>query len=437
MNRSTCRSSVPCLLSILTLILTLSLPPAPLCAQAPAPEAAPPPKAAPETATPPKRTPAEETFRKLATTGIIDGTDWSISLDLKETALANVLDFLAEAARTKPREINITLDRLGIAAAGISLDTPVTLKLKHVSLQEALDKVLGKDLGYVIDESGRVTVTAKAGIPAMLQRWKAFPMLVRPTAAAAEALKRLDAGGMVDGAEWSITLNCKATALVNVLDFVAGTARAKPRQISVAIDKAAIENAGINLEDPIDLDVKDVSLGEALRMVLAAAPDMAVAILDDGSVLITSQSAVRAMATKAKPVSVADSPKAAATVATLGRSGTVDGVNYGLTTALTGETVWQTLTTTAARLGGRSKDPVTFHLERPAGSAAQAILDRKVSLHARDWSPAEVLAAVLPPEFGYAIEADGSVRIVQRPKPAETAPSTGIWTVPEKTETLP
>ena len=101
------------------------------------------------------------TRRKLTTKDIVRGEDWSISLSLTATGLGNVLDFIAEAARAKPREINIIIDRKGIQQAGIGLDDPIDLNIKDVSIQQALKMVLGEQLGYAIRGDGTVVVSAR------------------------------------------------------------------------------------------------------------------------------------------------------------------------------------------------------------------------------------------------------------------------------------
>lgn len=103
----------------------------------------------------------QATRRKLQQKGIINGEDWSISLQLTATSLGSVLDFIAEAARAKPREINIIVDRQGIEDVGIMLDDPVDLSVKDVSIEQALKMVLGPDLGYRVQNDGSVLISSR------------------------------------------------------------------------------------------------------------------------------------------------------------------------------------------------------------------------------------------------------------------------------------
>ena len=50
---------------------------------------------------------ANETRRRMSQKGLINGVDWSIHLNMTESTLENVLNFIREVARAKPREINI------------------------------------------------------------------------------------------------------------------------------------------------------------------------------------------------------------------------------------------------------------------------------------------------------------------------------------------
>jgi hypothetical protein len=106
-------------------------------------------------------TPADIIRQKLDTQGLVNGEQWSISLSLSETTLGNVLDFVAEAARARPREIKIVIDRQGITAGGVSLDEPATFKVKEVSLAEALKMVLGDNLAYAIQADGTVLISTR------------------------------------------------------------------------------------------------------------------------------------------------------------------------------------------------------------------------------------------------------------------------------------
>lgn len=103
----------------------------------------------------------QATRRKLRTKGVIDGAEWSITLSLTGTGLGSVLDFIAEAARARPREITINIDRTGITAAGVGLDDPIDLQVKDVSIDQALHMVLGTTLGYVVQDDGSVLISSR------------------------------------------------------------------------------------------------------------------------------------------------------------------------------------------------------------------------------------------------------------------------------------
>ncbi|NLX58300.1 MAG: hypothetical protein GXY74_04335 [Phycisphaerae bacterium] len=103
---------------------------------------------------------ANETRRRMSQKGLINGVDWSIHLNMTESTLENVLNFIREVARAKPREINILVDTRGIEDAGGDLQKTMTLDQKDISIEQALKMVLGSDLGYAIQDDGTVVISA-------------------------------------------------------------------------------------------------------------------------------------------------------------------------------------------------------------------------------------------------------------------------------------
>ena len=85
-----------------------------------------------------------------------------VQVQFEDTPLSEVIDTLARQAG-----INVFLDNEGLAAEGVTSDTPVTINLtQEISLQSVLNLILGQHrLGYIIqDEVLRITSeTARAG----------------------------------------------------------------------------------------------------------------------------------------------------------------------------------------------------------------------------------------------------------------------------------
>jgi hypothetical protein len=102
-----------------------------------------------------------------------------------------------------------------------------------------------------------------------------------------ETEKRLSNTGTSEGENSSISFELTGTGLGDVLDFIAEAGRAEPRGINIIVDRQGIEDAGISLDDPIDLDVADVSLERALQLALPY--DIGYQVVDDGSVLVSSK----------------------------------------------------------------------------------------------------------------------------------------------------
>ena len=89
---------------------------------------------------------------------IISKLDTPVRLDFRQTPISTVLEELANLTG-----VNIHLDPNGLAAAGVSSDTPITIALKDdVSLKSALNLILrSHDLTYVVkDEVLQITSTS-------------------------------------------------------------------------------------------------------------------------------------------------------------------------------------------------------------------------------------------------------------------------------------
>ncbi|MBN1507780.1 MAG: hypothetical protein JW955_13095 [Sedimentisphaerales bacterium] len=112
---------------------------------------------------------AEETTRhKMERGGTVDGQNWSINLDMVETPLSKALDHLVELAAAKPREIKVVYNGRDFGDAGVRLDAPVTVKMNDLSFREALQMVLGAELGYEVREDGTVVIAPRGFMPGSL-----------------------------------------------------------------------------------------------------------------------------------------------------------------------------------------------------------------------------------------------------------------------------
>lgn len=355
---------------------------------------------------------ATETREKLARKGIVDGKDWSVSLQLVATGRGTVLDFLAEAARARPREVNIIIDRTGIESAGLDLDDPVDLDMKGVSIKEALEAALGKEMAYDVLPNGLVYVTSCERLPVLLKRM-GEPAVAAHTPAAARTVARLKTKGMVDGEDWSISLMLTATSLGSVLDFVAEAARMRPREIVIRVDRQAIAKAGVDLDDPVDLIIRDTSIQEALAMML---PDeLAFVVEADGTVLITAAGPPPPAPAECEPLRIAQSPQALATCSLVLPNAATGAAPRAMDLDLDGATL-ETALGVIREKAARLEPPVGITIDRAGVLTAGVALDRPVKVKMIGVSVAQALVAVLPPRLAYSVAADGTVTVSSHAK---------------------
>lgn len=111
--------------------------------------------------------------------------DQETSIEVVDAPLADVVEFLKDL-----HEINIQFDAKALAAVGIGTDTPVTRKLRGISLRSALNLMLKElDLTYVIrDEVLLITTPEEAGKMTELRVYDVSSLL--PPAGSAEDLAR-------------------------------------------------------------------------------------------------------------------------------------------------------------------------------------------------------------------------------------------------------
>lgn len=101
------------------------------------------------------------------------------------------------------------------------------------------------------------------------------------------ARQKLDARGLLENVQWSISLQFQETPLSKALEYLCETAQAKPRELNVVVDRKGITEAGVDLNDPVTLVAKDLSLKQALERVLPSG--LGYVIQNDGTVLVSSR----------------------------------------------------------------------------------------------------------------------------------------------------
>ena len=358
----------------------------------------------------PTKSPAARTRERMALKGVVDGKDWGISLNLTETTLSNVLHFLCEIGRAKPREVNILIDHRAIEGAGIDMEDALTLDAKGLSLDEALKMVLGKQLTYAVLDDGTVVISSPAGLKRLTTQ--GGPLFVGSTPAAKATQERMARKGIHDGEDWSVQLSLHDHTLSWLLKRLPEMARAKPREVVMAIDRAGIKAAGIDIEDTwLTIDGRDLSLQRALALILRE--PFRYAILDDGTVLVSSPARLATFQERCEPVFVGRSPLAREVHKRIARKGKHDGQDWSINLRRDHSTVGRVLDVLKEMTQAKPRE-IKMVIDREGIKVAEVDLEDTLNMNTRGLSFQQTLTLVLQPSLGYAILGDGTVRISSR-----------------------
>ncbi len=360
----------------------------------------------------PTKSPAARTRERMARKGMINGEDWGISLNLTETALSNVLGFLREIARARPREIIINIDHLGIKDARVDLKRTLTLEATDISLEQALKMVLGNQLAYAVLDDGMVVISTPEGLKRFTDPKQQGPMFVGRTPAAKAAHERIARTGIHDGEDWSIQMSLTDTTLAWFLKRLPEMARAKPREVPMTIDRAGIKAAGIDIQETaLTVDSKDLSLQRALALILPE--PLRYAILDDGTVLVSSPARLATFQKRCEPVFVGRSPLAREAHKRIARKGKHDGQDWSINLRRDRSTVGRVLDVLKEMTQAKPRE-IKMVIDREGIKAAEVDLEDTLNMNNRGLSFQQTLTLVLQPSLGYAILGDGTVRISSR-----------------------
>lgn len=105
------------------------------------------------------------TRRNMAAQGLVDGVQWSLTLEFSGVPRRTVLENISDYLRKKPGAIRIIIDpEVG------GLDEAVSISLKDISVEQALKMVLGEQLGYVVQDDGSVLISHKEKLSHYVRR---------------------------------------------------------------------------------------------------------------------------------------------------------------------------------------------------------------------------------------------------------------------------
>ena len=181
---------------------------------------------------------------------IAEALKQATQLEFVETPLNDVVEYLKDL-----HKVEIQLDEKAIKRAGISLDTPVTVTFKGVSLQSALRLLLRQlDLDYAIrDEVLFITTAREAAAFDPGQPDFKTPAMAANERRIAQALKSPTQMEFVE------------TPLKDVVEYIEDL-----HKIGIQFDSKALKQAGIDDSTPITFNRRGVSLRSALSAMLDA-----------------------------------------------------------------------------------------------------------------------------------------------------------------------
>jgi hypothetical protein len=209
-----------------------------------------------------------ETKLSAADKKIIEGLRSLTVIEFVEVSLQDVVDYLKDY-----HKVEIQFDQKALGDAGIKTSVRVTRRVKGVTLHGALRLILGQaGMVHVIRDEALLITTPERGRQ-LVQAGAIDPAGYCQRAAAgqkiAEALKK------------PVSLEAVDLSLEDVVDFLRDYCK-----VEIQIDHRALAAARVRTDVPRTLNVKEVSLETALRLLLR---DLALAhVAEEEWILITA-----------------------------------------------------------------------------------------------------------------------------------------------------
>lgn len=174
------------------------------------------------------------------------------ALHFDGNALADAIDYFQAVTRT-----NIAVNWRALKGVGIDPGTPITVRLKGLTLAAALDGLLvaagGTRLAYVADENV-VTVLPAGMVEQERARDAALKTLGAGDAAATTSLDRRLA-----------EITFKGDSVIDVLQGLRNASGA-----TIDVDWDALTKAGVGRDEAVTLHLTNVRLGKAMEVVAGA-----------------------------------------------------------------------------------------------------------------------------------------------------------------------
>lgn len=236
-----------------------------------------------------------------------------ISLHFNEAPLAEVMESVARQS-----QLNVVLDDAGLRQEGLTVDTPVTLNVEGINLRSALNRMLKPlKLDFMVeDDVLKITTQEKVAaaqvdkrtldedvgeVPPEFRSPKGFSDLVQDERSRSSRPLTVESGDtevqLEDLLVWegaSLNISTKRnpaklhhmeqppsvqrieaalesqsqfefvdTPLSDAMEFIA-----RQHEITILLDKVALTDVGIPVDEPVDLIIHDVRLDSALNLLL-------------------------------------------------------------------------------------------------------------------------------------------------------------------------
>jgi Leucine-rich repeat (LRR) protein len=176
---------------------------------------------------------------------IVAALDEKTELDFADQPFTDVIDYLRQR-----HDIEIQLDNRSLGDAGFATDTPITFKLKGITLRKTLQKLLGElDLAFAVRHE--VLLIGAKPLPDEVPDFPLVPPGERLSPKLATAFMR------------KTELDFADQPLSDVIAFLA-----ERHDIEIELDAKSLAAAGVGMDVPITRSVKGITLKSALELIL-------------------------------------------------------------------------------------------------------------------------------------------------------------------------
>jgi hypothetical protein len=208
------------------------------------------------------------------TTPIEDALVAPTKFEFADTPLSSVIDQLKQS-----NHIEIQLDNRALDDAGVSADTPISIRMTSTALRSGLRLVLERfGLTYMVGD-GYLLITTPSGA----ERWARGPAALHFDDTKPSPAMAADEAKIRDALVAPTKFEFADTPLSNVIDQLK-----QSNHIEIQLDKRALDDAGVSADTPLSIRLTSTALRSGLRLMLEQIG--LTYMLGDGYLLITTPS---------------------------------------------------------------------------------------------------------------------------------------------------